>query len=274
MRKALRKQLGYLKRNLKTIEKLSKHTPLTTLKPRHYKNLLVIHEVYRQQQWLYDHGETRIADRIVSISQPHVRPIKRGKAGAPTEFGAKISVSLIDGFSFVDRISWDAYNESADLIEQIEAYRRRFGCYPQSVHADKIYRTRDNRKFCKKHGIRLSGPPLGRPPAQAERQRAIEEQTRQDELDRIPIEGKFGQGKRRFSLARIMSKLDITAEAAILVAFVAMNLEKWLKGQFFAPFFAFMAAVCASIRSLSSSEVLSAAIWRRSGSALIVLRHP
>jgi len=243
MRKALRKQLGYLKRNLKTIDKLSEHTPLTILKRRHYKNLLVIHEVYRQQKWLYDHSETRIADRIVSISQPHVRPIKRGKAGAATEFGAKISVSLIDGFSFVDRISWDAYNESADLIDQIEAYHRRFGCYPQSVHADKIYRTRDNLKFCKKHGIRLSGPPLGRPPAQAEKQQEIEQQTRQDELDRIPIEGKFGQGKRRFSLARIMCKLDITSEVAILVAFVVMNLEKWLKGQFFAPFFAFMVAL-------------------------------
>jgi hypothetical protein len=273
MRKALRKQLGYLKRNLKAIDRLSAQTPLTILKPRYYKNLLVIHEVYRQQQWLYDHGETRIADRIVSISQPHVRPIKRGKAAAPTEFGAKISVSLIDGFSFVDRISWDAYNESADLIEQIEAYRSRFGGYPQSVHADKIYRTRDNRKFCKKLGIRLSGPPLGRPPASAEKQQEIKEQTRQDELERIPIEGKFGQGKRRFSLGRVMSKLDITSEAAILVTFVVMNLEKWLKGQFFTPFFTCIAAVWASIRSLSPSEVRSAAIWRRAGSTLIVFNH-
>jgi transposase, IS5 family len=236
MRKALRKQLGYLKRNLKTIEKLSRQTPLTVLKPRHYKNLLVIHEVYRQQQWLYDHRETRIDDRIVSVSQPHVRPIKRGKAGAATEFGAKISASLIDGFSFVDRISWDAFNESGDLIDQIEAYRTRFGHYPESVHADTIYRTRDNRKFCKKHGIRLSGPPLGRPPADVTKRQAIAKQARQDELDRIPIEGKFGQGKRRFSLARIMCKLAITSETAILITFLVMNLEKWLKGHLFAFF--------------------------------------
>lgn len=233
MRKARRKQLGYLRRNLKTIEKLSRQTPLTVLRRRDYKNLLVIHEVYRQQKWLYDHRETRIDDRIVSVSQPHVRPIKRGKAGAATEFGAKISASLIDGISFVDRISWNAYNENGDLVGQIEAYRRRFGYYPESVHADKIYRTRDNRKFCKKHGIRLSGPPLGRPPADVEKQKAVAQQAREDELARIPIEGKFGQGKRRFSLSRIMCKLDITSEAAILVAFVVMNLEKWLKGYFF-----------------------------------------
>ena len=42
-----------------------------------------------------------------ALSQPHVRPIKRGKAGKDTEFGAKLSLSLVDGFGFVDRISWN-----------------------------------------------------------------------------------------------------------------------------------------------------------------------
>ena len=232
-RKALRKQLGYLRRNLKSIDKLSNQTSLLRLPPRQYKNLLVIHEVYRQQQFMYDHHERRIDDRIVSVSQPHVRPIKRGKAGAATEFGAKISVSLVEGFSFVDRISWDAYNESGDLIGQIESYRKRFGHYPESAHADKIYRTRDNRKYCKKHGIRLSGPPLGRPPTKPEKRREMKSQAYQDELDRIPIEGKFGQGKRRFSLARIMCKLAMTSETAIMVAFLVMNLEKWLRSHLF-----------------------------------------
>ena len=232
-RKALRKHLGYLNRNLKSIGKLSAQTSLLELTSRQYKNLLVIHEVHRQQKYMYDHRERRIDDRIVSVSQPHVRPIKRGKAGAATEFGAKISVSLINGFSFVDRISWDAYNESGDLIGQIENYRKRFGYYPESVHADQIYRTRANRKYCKEHGIRLSGPPLGRPPANPEKRREVKKQTRRDELDRIPIEGKFGQGKRRFSLARIMCKLALTSETAITVAFLVMNLEKWLRSHLF-----------------------------------------
>ena len=236
-RKAIRKQLGYLRRNLKTIDKQSRHRPLTNLSRKQYKNLLVIHEVYRQQKWMYDHRESRIDDRIVSISQPHVRPIKRGKAGAATEFGAKISASLVDGFAFVDRISWDNYNEAGDLKEQIERYRQRFGFYPESVHVDKIYRNRDNRKFCKKHGIRLSGPALGRPPKQVDSQR--EKQHHQDELDRIPIEGKFGQAKRRFSLSKIMCKLDRTSETAIAVIFVVLNIERWLKAILFCLFFAF-----------------------------------
>lgn len=233
-RKAIRKQLGYLRRNLKTIETQSRHSSLTALTSKKYKNLLVIHEVYRQQQWMYDNHENKIADRIVSISQPHVRPIKRGKAGAATEFGAKISASLVDGFAFVDRISWDNYNEAGDLKEQIESYHNRFGFYPESVHADKIYRNRDNRKFCKKRGIRLSGPALGRPPKQIDSQRAI--QARQDELERIPIEGKFGQAKRRFSLSKIMCKLAQTSEAAIAVTFIVLNIERWLKAILFCLF--------------------------------------
>ena len=205
---------------------------------------------------MYDHHEHRIDDRIVSVSQPHVRPIKRGKAGAATEFGAKISVSLVEGFSFVDRISWDAYNESGDLIGQIENYRKRFGHYPESVHADQIYRTRANRKYCKQHGIRLSGPPLGRPPAKPEKRRELKLQAYQDELDRIPIEGKFGQAKRRFSLARVMCKLAMTSETAIMVAFLVMNLEKWLKGQLFYLFSVFQSHILCP-RGLISTDLMS-----------------
>ena len=234
-RKAIRKQLGYLRRNLKTIEKQSEQSSLTALTRKQYKNLLVINEVYRQQKCMFDHRDNRIADRIVSISQPHVRPMKRGKAGAATEFGAKISASLVDGFAFVDRISWDAYNEAGDLKEQIESYRNRFGFYPKSVHADKIYRNRENRKFCKNHGIRLSGPALGRPPKQIDSQ--LQMQARQDELDRIPIEGKFGQAKRRFSLSKIMCKLAPTSETAIAVTFIVLNIERWLKAILFYLFF-------------------------------------
>ena len=232
IRKCLRQQLGYLRRNLKSIDQLAKYTGLVILSRRQYKELLVISEVLRQQQWMYDNRSRRINDRIVSISQPHVRPIKRGKAAAETEFGAKVSISLVNGISFVDTISWDNFNESGDLVAQIESFRERFGCYPESVHADKIYRNRGNRRYCKKHNIRLSGPRLGRPPkiteANAEILKTAKLQARQDEIDRNAVEGKFGQGKRRYSLNRIMTKLSCTSETAIMISFLVMNLNRWL----------------------------------------------
>jgi len=232
IRKAIRKQLGYVGRNLKTIERMVSEGLLPYLGKRLYRLLLVSQELYRQQLWMYQNKCHRIENRIVSLYQPHVRPIVRGKAHAPVEFGAKVSISLVEGFSFVDVLSWDAYNESGDLQGQIESYHGRYGFYPESVHADKIYRTRDNRRYCKERGIRFSGPPLGRPKqvteSNKEELQAIKRQQRQDEIDRIPVEGKFGQGKRRFTLARIMAKLAETSEAVIMVSFIVMNLEKIL----------------------------------------------
>jgi hypothetical protein len=232
-RKAIRKQLNFVKRNLKHIETLEKSTSLTTLSNTDYRNLLIVSELYRQQQELFDSRSKRIDDRIVSVSQPHVRPVVRGKASVKTEFGAKLSAGLTDGYVFLERLGWNNYNESEDLIHQVKSYKKRFGCYPESVHADQIYRNRNNRKFCKEHGIRLSGPALGRPPKETEQNKDLlaimKKQTRVDEIDRIPIEGKFGQAKRRFSLGRIMAKLSATGECSIAITFLVMNLEKWQK---------------------------------------------
>lgn len=230
LRKAIGKQLRYVKRDLQHIETLAEKSGLELLSRKQYRDLLVIGEVYRQQERMYGERTKRIEDRIVSISQPHVRPIVRGKAGRPVEFGAKVSVSLVNGYSFIDRMSWDNYNESKDLIVQIEGYRKRFGYYPESVHADKIYRTRENLRYCERHGIRLSGPKLGRPRKEIGREE--KKQMRQDELVRNAIEGKFGQGKRRFRLACIRGKLPETSGSMIALVFLVMNLEKLLKELF------------------------------------------
>lgn len=233
VRKAIGQQLRFLRRDLGHIDTLTGHVPLTVLPARQYRTLLVIHEVYRQQKAMYERKTHRIDDRIISISQPHIRPIKRGKVVADTEFGAKISISLVHGYAFTERISWDNFNEGVDLIEVIKGYHHRFGTYPESVHADKIYRNRENLRYCRKHGIRLSGPPLGRPrkatPENQAELKAAQRLTRQDELDRIPVEGKFGQGKRRFSLGRIMAKLAGTSATVITLNILVMNLEKLLK---------------------------------------------
>ena len=239
IRRATRQQLAFLRRNLKQIDLLlenRKALPLACLSRRLYKNLLVCRELFRQQLHMVETNTRRVDDRIVSISQPHVRPIKRGKAGRDTEFGAKISLSVIDGFSFVDRLGWDNYNESLDLVDQIETFHRRFGFYPESVHADKIYRTRANRAYCKQHSIRLSGPPLGRRPQTVSAEE--KKQTAVDEAIRNRVEGKFGQGKRRFGLGRIMAKLASTSAAQISLSFLLMNLELALRRFFLSLFFA------------------------------------
>jgi hypothetical protein len=227
-RKAIKKQLQYLQRNLAHVDQLiAAGASLSWLSKRQYKMLLVVTEVYRQQLRMWKNKKQRIEDRIVSLAQPHVRPIVRGKAGKPVEFGAKISVSCHNGYVFLDRISWDNFNESGDLKAQIEKFKDETGFYPESVHVDKIYRTRENRAYCRERGIRMSGPPLGRPPAKSSK--AQKKQSWEDEIIRNEIEGKFGQAKRRFSLNRVMAKLPHTSETAIAVTFLVMNLSRLLR---------------------------------------------
>ena len=226
--KAIFKQLQYINRNLSHIGKLiNSGAELTNLSPRKYKMLLVITEVYRQQLWMYENESKRVDDRIVSISQPHIRPIVRGKAGKPVEFGAKLSVSCFDQYVFLDHLSWDNFNESGDFKTQVEAYKNFTGYYPNSVHVDKIYRTRANRSWCKERGIRISGPPLGRPPKNVSQE--TKKQAQDDERFRNSIEGKFGQAKRRYSLNCVMSKLSSTSETSIAITFLVINLSTLLR---------------------------------------------
>jgi hypothetical protein len=123
----------------------------------------VISELYRQQSILLDAKTRSIPDRIVNLIQRKVRPIVLGKPRAACEFGAKISVSMLNGFAFLHRISWDAYNESEDLIPQAMDYKHKHGCYPERICAGRIYINRKNRNFCRRNDIRISGKHLGRP---------------------------------------------------------------------------------------------------------------
>lgn len=233
-RKAQKKQLQYIQRNLRQIEELiEKGAKLESLNRRQYRKFLVGNEIVRQQQQMWESSTQKIENRIVSLTQPHIRPLVRGKAGASTEFGAKLSASCFEGFVLLGRISWDNYNESLDLKSQIESYKELTGFYPESVHVDRIYRTRENRAWCKERGIRISGPPLGRPPKNLSKK--AKKTAQEDERIRNEIEGKFGIGKRRFSLNRVMAKLDQTSQTAIAVTFLVMNLSHLLR-QVYSPF--------------------------------------
>jgi len=132
---------------------------LSWLSKRQEKMPLVVTEVDRQQLWMFENRKQSIENRIVSLTQPHVRPIVRGKAGKPVEFGAKLSAGCCNGYVFLDHLSWDNFNESGDLKEQIEAFKRYTSFYPESVPVDKIYRTREHRAYSQERGMRMSGLP-------------------------------------------------------------------------------------------------------------------
>ncbi len=214
IRKELRYQLGCIRRNLDHIENYIVLYGTGSLFRVECERLMTIEKFYLQQKEMLDNKTHSVEDRIVSLSQPWVRPIVRGKSKASTEFGAKISVSVVNGYTFIDRLSFDAYNkgERNKFKRVVEGYRRRFGHYPERVLADKLYRNRHNRAFCIKKGIHLSGPRLGRPGKNYSEEIRTE---RKEVGERNAIEGKFGNGKRKLGLSLIMAKLKETAGTMI-----------------------------------------------------------
>lgn len=230
-RRGIRQQLQYLRRNLAHIEKLLDILPgeEITLSPRMLRQYWIIRHLFLQQEEMHRTRTKRCDDRIVSIHQPQVRPIVRGKVNKSVEFGAKLNVSLTEnGLASVDHIGWDAYHEGTDLESQVENYKTIHGHYPEVVLADPIYGTRDNRRYLKSHNIRYAGKPLGRPKKQTaankEQLRNEKKRRREEYRQRIPIEGKFGQGKNGYRLNYIRAKTAKTSEAWIRSIFLVMNL--------------------------------------------------
>jgi transposase, IS5 family len=217
IRKAIGSQLRFLARNLRSINNMLDRYDQIPLEPKDHKYLLVTNTLFEQQKQMYDNHNHSIENRIVSIHQPHVRPIVRGKSHAKVEFGAKIHVSLIDGISFLDELSWEAFNEGSHMMDYIERYRKRFGFYPKEVLADQIYCTRSNRAALKEKRIKLLAKPLGRPSAVS---------IHLSPGERNPIEGKFGQAKTGYGLNRIRARLKGTSETWIASIILVLNLVK------------------------------------------------
>ena len=234
IRKALRQQLSYVKRDIAYLEEFMSdgYAP----EAREIPLLLTIFKLYEQQQYMYDNKVHSVENRIVSISQPWIRPIVRGKLNAPVEFGVKLDISIdTDGYARIEKTSFDAYNESGCLKNAAERYKERTGHYPERILADQIYRTRENRSFCREHGIRLSGPKLGRPnPVTTKTDKKLEYQ---DNTDRIAVEREFSREKRCYGLGKIVTKLEETQLTSIALSVFVANLFKIQRRILFALFY-------------------------------------
>lgn len=230
VRKAIKAQLQFVRRDLDIIDMLLndpvKRTPLSK---RDRELLASIRQVYQQQKWMYENKTNSCADRIVNIFQSQVRPMVRGKDRNYTEFGSKINISEVNGFCFIDKLSWDAFNEGTNLLEQVENFYQRYGCYPKLLLADGIYLKRENRKYLKSKDIEIVGKPLGRPSKVSKESASKKYYKKKKAAKRNHVEGKFGQGKRSFGLNNIKARLPETSESWVNAIFFAMNMVKLLQ---------------------------------------------
>ncbi|MDO9579824.1 MAG: IS5 family transposase, partial [Bacteroidales bacterium] len=236
-RKMTRKLLECVNRDIKHVNNMldifESKGSFSPLKHSEQRMLWIINTAYAQQKFMYNTKTHSCTDRIVSIFQPHVRPIPRGKTKAQIEFGSKLGVSLDKGFARINAFSWDAYHEGGDLIKQVESYRELHGHYPELVQVDKIYATRENRMWLTERNVRITAVPLGRRKGRETETYYQKQKRRKEAAERNHIEGKFGQGKNGYNLNEIRARLKNTSESWVACIFFIMNLILYEKGYIF-----------------------------------------
>ena len=134
------------------------------------------------------------------------------------EFGAKVNNILVDGISFIEKLSFNAFNEGTRLVHCLKMHKRLFGVEAKKVRGDTGYAGTENRDYCKANGIQTSFVKRGRPFSE-EKEKDIVRQ----ELARVratAMEGSFGTQKEHYDLKRIKAR---TKHTEILYIFFGIH---------------------------------------------------
>ena len=207
-RKIIRRLIKLLGKILAEVRKVCRERDdmedVLTVKEK--KIMEIITKVYRQQKNHFENDNPResIPDRIVSISKPYVRPIVRGKEVKNVEFGAKCNNILIDGISFIEKLSFNAFNEGTRLEHCIKKHKRLFKVDAKKIGGDTGYAGTANRNLCKEKGIQTSFVNRGRPAAEKQEKDYVRQ-----ELARVratAMEGSFGTQKEHYAMRRIKAR--------------------------------------------------------------------
>ena len=222
-RKMTRRLLELLGKILKETRRMMReHDNAESLMTAREKvNLDIITKMYRQQKNHFQSKDSRdsIPDRIVSINKPYVRPIVRGKESKNVEFGAKVNNILVDGISFIEKLSFNAFNEGTRLVHCTSLHKRLFGVEVKKIGGDTGYAGTGNRDFCRENKIQTSFVKRGRPFGEKKKEKDLVRK----ELARVratAMEGSFGTQKEHYDLKKVKAR---TKKTEILYIFFGIH---------------------------------------------------
>lgn len=239
IKKAKNQMARYLKRNIRQLEDLLAKFEKRTIETMNFlaaiakkaviqeiqKKLKTANEILKQQTEMIVKNTKSIQDRIVSFHQPYVRPIVRGKERAPAEFGPKAHLAVVNGFVFLDRIDFKAFNEQKELAVSIEKHEKRFNRKPKTVLIDDGYSSRENRALLDQHQIEHSLKLVGRPTEDAQ----IRYRKTKLRKKRSEVEGIIGNLKEFWNMDKIRYLGQDGAAIQTYLTFGCHNLVKAVK---------------------------------------------
>lgn len=220
-RRMIRRLLELLGKILAELRRLDRENPCAGLfSDRQFSEIETITKIYRQQRNHHESGNAKesIPNRIVSVNKPYVRPIVRGKEIKKVEFGAKCNNIMVDGISFIEKLSFNAFNEGTRLEHCVRLAEKLFGEKIMKLGGDCSYSGNENRTFCSKRNIETSFSQKGR-----KREASASASMVRKELARVratAMEGSFGTQKEHYGLKRINGRIKKTE---ILIIFFGIH---------------------------------------------------
>jgi hypothetical protein len=224
-RKLTRRLIHLLGKILEEIRKMVReHDDEEVLTVREKSTMDIITKVYRQQKNHFNSNDPResIPDRIVSISKPYVRPIVRGKEVKNVEFGAKCNNILVDGISFIEKLSFNAFSEGTRLEHCIKMHKRLFKVDAKKIGGDTGYAGTANRDLCRKLDIQTSFVKRGRPSAEKKEKDFVRQELARARA--TAMEGSFGTQKEHYAMRRIKARKKKTEILYIFFGIHTANL--------------------------------------------------
>lgn len=217
-----RSLLHLLKKINKILDHLEKQYDLE-MPSNYYKRRATIKKIHNQQSLLFTKAE-KPKNRIVSINKDYLRPIVRGKEIKKVEFGAKVNKLQIDGINFIQRISFDNFNEGTQFKNTVYKAQGLTKTKVRTAGADAIYATNNNRVFATSKNIQTDFKPKGKPSKHRKQQLELAKIITKERATRL--EGSFGKEKEHYHLKKVKAK---TKKTEILWIFFGIHTANCLE---------------------------------------------
>ena len=214
--------LALLKKLLEELSKIIQQTG-AQMPAKYNKQYRIIEKVWEQQNYRFTTGKAP-EKRIVSLSKSYIRPIVRGKETKAVEFGAKVNKLQINGISFIEHLSFDAFNEGTHFKSTIHLAQTLTHTKVRLVGADAIYATNANRKYATSNNIRTDFVRKGRASKHELQRKKLAAMITKERATKL--EGSFGKDKQHYYLNRIKAR---TKKNEILWIFFGIHVSNALE---------------------------------------------
>ncbi len=175
-------------------------------------------------------GDKHIKERVVSLSDPDARPIKKGKLGQTVQFGYKIELVEGEKGFVTDYLTEHGNPRDTDaLLPALDRHHSMFGSYPDTLAADRGFSSFSNEEGCRKRGVRVIAIPRSGRRSEARTAEERSRSFRRANRWRAGIEARISVLKRMYGLRRSRYREYERVAMGVGLSIFAHNTSRWVR---------------------------------------------